>query len=71
MAHVHIEAPKQHGKVTESFCCPCLLQGSVGEYVSKVYQYDPPGSVYKVADLIQRYNTCMWLLLHAHACCQA
>lgn len=24
------------------------LQGSVGEYVAKVYKYDPPGSVYKV-----------------------
>ena len=39
--------------------CACVfkielawMQGSVGEYVSKVYQYDPPGSVYKVRLLL-------------------
>ena len=39
------------------------MQGSVGEYVSKVYQYDPPGSVYKVC-LLPCLCTITVVLIH-------
>lgn len=43
------------------------LQGSVGEYVSKVYQYDPPGSVYKVSALLCPPVVCILVSLNGLA----
>ncbi|DBA84927.1 TPA: hypothetical protein ACH3X2_005669 [Trebouxia sp. C0005] len=45
------ETPSQPAQVPMSEEMRDHIQGSVGEYVAKVYQYDPPGSVYKVRDV--------------------